>query len=76
MTPADARYDNQVDAVIYLGADSTLRFSLPDPSSYSAGPYRDFLSSLSPVMSALYGEPVDWLAEAVAAAKQDPRLFP
>jgi hypothetical protein len=76
LTPADERYDNQVDAVIYLGPDSTLRFSLPDPSIYSAGPYRDFLSSLSPVMSAVYGEPVDWLGDAVAAAKQDPRLFP
>ena len=76
LTPADARYDNQVDAVIYLGPDSTLSFSLPDPSIYSAGPYRDFLSSLSPVMAAVYGDPVDWLGEAVAAAKQDPRLFP
>lgn len=76
LTPADVAYGAQADAVIYLGPDSALRFSLPDPSIYSSGPYRDFLSSLSPVMSAVYGEPVDWLAEAVAAAKQDPRLFP
>ena len=76
LTPADVRYGAQADAVIYLGPDSALRFSLPDPSIYASGPYRDFLSSLSPVMSAVYGEPVDWLGEAVAAAKQDPRLFP
>ncbi len=75
MSPADARYGSQADAVLYLGPDDTLTDSLPDPAIYT-GDYAAFLDRLTPIMSAVYGDQEDWLGGAIAYAKSDPQLFP
>ncbi len=76
LTPADARYGAQADAVIYLGPDASLTRSLPDPAIYDDPEYRAFLARLGPIMSSVYGDTEDWLGDAVAAARGSSRFLP
>jgi hypothetical protein len=76
LTPADARYAAQVDAVIYLGPDASLTRSLPDPAIYDDSEYRAFLARLGAIMSAVYGDTEDWLGDAIAAARGSSHFFP
>ncbi len=76
LTPADAHYAAQVDAVIYLGPDASLTRSLPDPAIYDDPEYRAFLARLGPIMSAVYGDTEDWLGDAIAAARGSSHFLP
>jgi hypothetical protein len=46
-----ARYDNQADAVLYLGPGEALTASRPDPAIYQIGDYAEALQRLSPLLA-------------------------
>ena len=72
---AAARYEEQADAVLYLGPGEVLTASRPDPAIYHWGAYPEQLHRLDPLVSHAAGAPIDGVAMGLQAAQAGPSWF-
>jgi hypothetical protein len=69
------RYEEQVDAVLWLGPESSLTASQADPSLYRSGAYAAELTRRSEILTKIGGELVDLVAEGLALSTARPGLY-
>jgi hypothetical protein len=74
-TPQAVRYGAQADAVLYLGSGEALTASQADPSLYEWGSYPAELRRLSDIITQMFGEPTDLVAEGLRRARLGPSWF-
>ena len=67
-------FGDQVDAVLWVGPESTLTASQADPEIYRSGDYAAELARRSAVFSEIEGQPVDLVAEGLALSTAPPGL--
>lgn len=72
----DSTFEDQVDAVLWLGARESLTASRADPAIYQQGDYAAELRRRSSILSEYFGEPVDYVEEGLRLATAGPRMFP
>jgi hypothetical protein len=65
-------YQEQVDAVIWLGPDTGLTASRADPAIYQCGDYAAELHRRGEVLSRIEGQPIDFNAEGLRMAQAGP----
>jgi hypothetical protein len=70
----DLTFGEQVDAVLWLGPETSLTASQADPSLYRSGAYAAELRRRSQILSAIEGGLVDLVAEGLALSTADPGL--
>ena len=70
----DLTFGDQVDAVLWVGPESTLTASQADPEIYRSGDYAEELARRSAVFSEIEGHPVDLVAEGLALSTAPPGL--
>jgi hypothetical protein len=68
----DLTFGDQVDAVLWLGPDTTLTASQADPEIYRSGDYASELARRSAILSEIEGQPVDYVAEGLALSTAPP----
>jgi hypothetical protein len=74
-TPEAVRYGAQADAVLYLGSGEALTASQADPSLYEWGSYPAELRRMSGIITQMFGEPTDLVAEGLRRARLGPSWF-
>jgi hypothetical protein len=65
-------YEDQVDAVLWLGPDAGLTASRADPAIYQCGDYATELQHRSEVLSQIQGQPIDFISLGSQAAQAGP----
>lgn len=65
-------YQEQVDAVLWLGLDPSLTASRADPAIYRCGDYAAELHHRDEVLSQIEGQPVDFIADGLKLAQSGP----
>jgi hypothetical protein len=68
-------YQEQADAVLYLGPREDLTASRADPAIYLGGPYREQLQKLSMAATQLLGQSIDLVEEGLHLAQSGPLFF-
>lgn len=71
---SDSTFGQQVDAVIWFGAEAVLTASRPDPAIYRSGDYAAELRRRSTILSQYFAEPIDYVAEGLQLATAGPSL--
>jgi hypothetical protein len=64
-----SNYEDQVDAVLWLGLDAELTASRADPAIYQCGDYAAELRQRGEVLSRIEGQTVDFVAEGLRLAE-------
>jgi hypothetical protein len=65
-------YEQQVDAVLWLGPDDTLTASRADPTIYQCGDYAAELQRRGEVLSQIEGQPTDLISLGLQMAQDGP----
>ncbi len=71
----DSTFEDQVDAVLWLGSRESLTASRADPAMYQQGDYAAELQRRSEILSGYFGEPVDYVDEGLRLATAGPEMF-
>jgi hypothetical protein len=71
----DLTFGDQVDAVVWLGPETTLTASQADPEIYQAGDYAVELARRSAILAEIQGQPLDLVAEGVALSTAGPGVY-
>jgi len=67
-------FGEQVDAVLWFGPDNSLTVSQADPAIYQSGAYKAELKRRSVILSEIFGEHIDFIAEGLRLATAEPKL--
>jgi hypothetical protein len=67
-----AIYREQIDAVLWLGPDSTLTASRADPAIYQCGDYATELRRRGELLTQTQGQTVDFIAQGLQMAEAGP----
>ncbi|MGH8776059.1 MAG: hypothetical protein ACRDWI_13135 [Jiangellaceae bacterium] len=70
----DSTFEDQVDAVLWLGSRESLTASRADPAIYRQGDYAVELERRSAILSAYFDETIDYVDEGLRLATAGPRL--
>jgi hypothetical protein len=71
----DLTFGDQVDAVLWLGPETTLTASQADPEIYRSGDYATELARRSTILSEIEGQPIDYIAEGLALSTAAPGIY-
>jgi len=69
-------FGKQVDAVLWFGPAESLTLSQADPAIYQSGAYADELKRRSVILSEVYGEHIDFIAQGLHLATAEPNIRP
>ncbi len=67
-------FEEQVDAVLWLGPQASLTASRPNPEIYRSGAYADELRRRSAILSEYFDEDIDYIEEGLELATAGPNL--
>ncbi|MCI0561406.1 MAG: hypothetical protein MN733_23210 [Nitrososphaera sp.] len=72
----DSTFGDQVDAVIWFASPDSLTVSRADPEIYCSGEYAVELQRRSIILSEIFNEPIDFIAQGLRLATAGPKLYP
>jgi hypothetical protein len=72
LSPANATYGAQVDAILYLGPGDVLTASQTDPEIFQYGPYYQELRRINPIVSQIDKTHEDLIATSLHWAQAGP----